>query len=288
MSIKPLPGDVVAQIKSSVAITSLNNVICGLVKNALDAKATKINLTVDYSRGNCSIEDDGVGIPPPEFKHTGGLGQLHSSLCDSPDASEWVSIGASAPKLSISGYVCREPVATKRIQFISLGIEPLSNEFRSNVLYEEVNKVFAESNFGAIDDEGNLDEDMKGIKTQGFAQRDLKIRKGVDRWPMFFLKISPVSTSTQRSLEVDDILDDRQPNLVLIVDLLKAMFFEFLRKNLCRARQPALSAKSNPRRYREHDEPSGNVDGVFITSVKLKSELAEAQSLRKVMPTLNR
>jgi signal transduction histidine kinase len=77
MSIKPLPGDVVAQIKSSVAITSLNSVICGLVKNALDAEATKINLAVDYSRGNCSIEDNGVGIPPLEFKDTGGLGQLH-------------------------------------------------------------------------------------------------------------------------------------------------------------------------------------------------------------------
>lgn len=80
MSIKPLPGDVVAQIKSSVAITSLNNVICGLVKNALDAEATKINLTVDYSRGNCSIEDNGVGIPPSEFMDGGGLGQLHCML----------------------------------------------------------------------------------------------------------------------------------------------------------------------------------------------------------------
>lgn len=80
MSIKPLPGDVVAQIKSSVVITSLNNVICGLVKNALDAEATKINLTVDYSRGNCSIEDNGVGIPPSEFKDAGGLGKLHCML----------------------------------------------------------------------------------------------------------------------------------------------------------------------------------------------------------------
>jgi signal transduction histidine kinase len=77
MSIKPLPADVVAQIKSSVVITSLNNVICGLIKNSLDAEATKINLSVDYSRGNCSIEDNGTGIPPSEFRDDGGLGQLH-------------------------------------------------------------------------------------------------------------------------------------------------------------------------------------------------------------------
>lgn len=77
MSIKPLPADVVAQIKSSVVITSLNNVICGLIKNSLDAEATKINLSVDYSRGNCSVEDNGLGIPPSEFRDDGGLGQLH-------------------------------------------------------------------------------------------------------------------------------------------------------------------------------------------------------------------
>lgn len=86
MSIKPLPTDVVAQIKSSVVITSLNNVICGLIKNSLDAEATKINLSVDYSRGNCSIEDNGTGIPPSEFHDDGGLGQLHCML--EPDTIE--------------------------------------------------------------------------------------------------------------------------------------------------------------------------------------------------------
>lgn len=77
MSIKPLPADVVAQIKSSVVITSLNNVICGLITNSLDAQATKINLSLDYSRGNCCVEDNGAGIPPSEFRDDGGLGQLH-------------------------------------------------------------------------------------------------------------------------------------------------------------------------------------------------------------------
>jgi DNA mismatch repair protein MLH3 len=77
MSIKPLPGDVVAQIKSSVVITSLNNVITGLITNSLDAQATRIHISVDYSRGNCSVEDNGSGISPSEFGDSGGLGQLH-------------------------------------------------------------------------------------------------------------------------------------------------------------------------------------------------------------------
>ncbi|KAJ4421288.1 DNA mismatch repair protein [Gnomoniopsis sp. IMI 355080] len=396
MSIKPLPGDVVAQIKSSVTISSLNSVVTGLIANSLDAEATKINISVDYSRGNCSIEDNGIGIPPSEFKEDGALGQLHctskfpahptihgkhgvflasvaslsllsitshhqdyhshnsmsihnsrvlarntpclpeqklltfthgtrvtvrdlfgsmpvrvkhralqaekssftrdwdrlaldvvallipwpaavslsirdtasrqslslkigaerckwvndscrllyqASLCDSPTASDWIPVGASSPTLSLSGFVCREPVATKRAQFISLDIKPLSNEFRCNVLYEEVNKVFADSSFGLLDDESDEDEMHRKTVTDDFTQKERKAKKGVDRWPMFFLKMTP----TASSLDVDDILDDRQPNLTVIIDLLKAMFFEFLKRNHCRPRQVLLSTKSKSR-----------------------------------------
>jgi DNA mismatch repair protein MLH3 len=77
MSIQPLPPDVVAQIKSSTVITSLNGVVSELVQNSLDAESTKINISVDYARGGCVVEDDGLGIPPSEFRPEGGLGKMH-------------------------------------------------------------------------------------------------------------------------------------------------------------------------------------------------------------------
>lgn len=77
MSIQPLPPDVIAQIKSSIAITSLNGVICELVKNSLDASSTKIDISVNYARRNCAVEDDGLGILPAEFREGGGLGKLY-------------------------------------------------------------------------------------------------------------------------------------------------------------------------------------------------------------------
>lgn len=82
MSIQPLPGDVVAQIKSSTAVTSLNGAVCGLLQNSLDASASRINISVDYSRGNCSVEDDGDGIAPESFREDGGLGKLHCMSLD--------------------------------------------------------------------------------------------------------------------------------------------------------------------------------------------------------------
>jgi DNA mismatch repair protein MLH3 len=49
-TILPLPDDVVAQIKSSTTITSLNQVVLGLFENSLDAQSTKIDISVDYRR----------------------------------------------------------------------------------------------------------------------------------------------------------------------------------------------------------------------------------------------
>lgn len=73
--IAPLPPDVVAQIKSSTAITSLATVILGLVQNSLDSGATRIEVSVDVRRGGCTVEDDGFGILPSEFREEGGLGR---------------------------------------------------------------------------------------------------------------------------------------------------------------------------------------------------------------------
>ncbi|KAK6000522.1 hypothetical protein QM012_003768 [Aureobasidium pullulans] len=76
-AILPLPEDVVAQIKSSTTITSLNQVVLGLLENSLDAQATKIDINIDYGRGGCTVEDNGIGILPSEYGMTGGLGRLY-------------------------------------------------------------------------------------------------------------------------------------------------------------------------------------------------------------------
>lgn len=73
--ILPLPAEVVAQIKSSTIITSISTVVTGLIENSLDAGARKIEISVDFRRGQCTVEDDGSGIPPLEFSNNGGLGK---------------------------------------------------------------------------------------------------------------------------------------------------------------------------------------------------------------------
>jgi DNA mismatch repair protein MLH3 len=75
--IQALPSDVIAKLESSTSIVHLSGVILELVKNALDANAHTVFVTVDFKRGGCIVEDDGDGIPPIEFEATGGLGRAH-------------------------------------------------------------------------------------------------------------------------------------------------------------------------------------------------------------------
>ncbi|KAK8134267.1 hypothetical protein PG984_006279 [Apiospora sp. TS-2023a] len=401
MSIKPLPPDVAAQIKSSITITSLNDAVCGLVENSLDAKATKITIFVDYSRGNCTVEDNGEGIPPAEFRDGGGgLGKPHCtsrfpplpdlhgrsgtflaslaalsllsitslhhghysqntvkihkseviarhtpSLPDQKrlssgqgtrvtvrdlfgsmpvrvkqrgitaekgqhsrdwdrlrytlaslalpwpnpvgisahdssrqqsiairsngtpvqDASDmgrrsqlvsrisrvlntaglseelspgsWVALKASASGIQVTGAVCLVPVATKRMQFISIGVQPLLIEHNSNILYDEINRVFSNSSFGDQEefvDLGEAEQDRRAkdrrFKPGGYTNRELRGKRGVDRWPMFYLMIR-LGNSVNPVQDVEDFLNEGRRDLETTVDIVRAVVTEFLRRH---------------------------------------------------------
>jgi DNA mismatch repair protein MLH3 len=75
--ILPLSEDAISQINSSKQITSLPGVVLALVTNALDADATKVDISVSFVRGSCTVEDNGCGIPSAEFAEHGGLGKMH-------------------------------------------------------------------------------------------------------------------------------------------------------------------------------------------------------------------
>ncbi|TLD33058.1 hypothetical protein PspLS_00952 [Pyricularia sp. CBS 133598] len=383
MSIKPLPPEVIAQVKSSSVITSLNGVALGLLRNSLDANATKVNISVDYRLGNCIVEDNGLGIPETEFRDTGGLGKLHftskfppqdnvygrtgaflfsvaslsllsvtshhqrqnchatlvihnselvsrhipalpeqrilvfphgtrvtvrdlfgsmpvrvkqraleaartgsgrdwgqlvrmavslllgfsgivavtlrdmqsnrvltlksdssslisrtshilsrAALWDNPDAAEWVPLSASSSGITIHGCISLAPAPSKKMQFVTLDMEPISDDLKSNVLFEEINKVFANSRFG-FNEDSELDISTSAVNSNAaIANESNRAKKGIDRWPVFYLRVSlqgciPNATTASK----DAVLDGGHDALPKILDLLKAMFYAFLKKH---------------------------------------------------------
>ncbi|EXF75073.1 hypothetical protein CFIO01_09232 [Colletotrichum fioriniae PJ7] len=418
MSIKPLPEDVTRRIRSSATVTSLNSVACALVKNALDAEATRVNVTIDYSRGNCTVEDDGLGILPVEFQENGGLVKQHhtsrlsaetdchgvngnflasvaalsllsvtshhhlynsqnsitihnskvlarnipalpeqrlvtfshgtrvtvrdlfgsmavrvkqraaasekvavdkewgrllhdltalllawpssvalfvrdsvnknetrfrpntasksdmvarssrtltqSGLVDGLNQIVWTSIGASVGKLTIAGCIALKPVATRRAQFISFGIHPVSDEHGTNVLYNEVNRVFVNSGF-AIEEDADIRNNSTGVvlpHPQGTSTKIPKPRRGLDRWPMFYFRIG--SSSRARPLvasSFEDLLEERNHTLANMIDLLKLVCYEFLKKHHFRPHKVTTSLQGSSGKHQEDDAREGRRKG---------------------------
>ncbi|EXU97917.1 DNA mismatch repair protein [Metarhizium robertsii] len=146
-----------------------------------------------------------------------------SGLAGSEDAGSWVPVSASCRRVRIKGAISTNPVATRRSQIMSLGIRPIPNSFGTNVLYEEANKLFQGSNFGVVDTE----EHIGGIPG--------KPRKGIERWPMFYLEIHLLGTD--EDLAMEDVLGDSKHSLQAIIDLLKVVCYGFLKKHLLQPKQ---------------------------------------------------
>ncbi|KAF1810205.1 hypothetical protein P152DRAFT_401737 [Eremomyces bilateralis CBS 781.70] len=397
-SIRRLPDEVVAQIKSSSTITSLCAVALGLIRNSLDAAASRIEIEVDFNRGNCIVEDDGVGILPSEFHEGGGLGkQYHTSKFDSEtelygnnglflsalksvslltvssrhrthkscnsvvfhrskvmarhlpapvhhelsrgshgtrvmvrdlfgnlpvrvkqraasadskveterlwedlkrsvvalllgwgrecalvvkdrahtfsflpsnasryrgealgdvsrhsfdlpfslsllnqsrlilnnDPKQWIPAAASSRELGIKGAISLEPSPTRQVQFISLGIRPLTAETGHNVLYEHINRLFNLSSYGQTDQDAESDGENPSPSKTGrdspgadFTLRQLRAsRKGADRWPMFVLRITIKQTEEHSGLNADI---SNESGLQAILDILNVMVTQWL------------------------------------------------------------
>ncbi|KAF7946193.1 hypothetical protein EAE96_009196 [Botrytis aclada] len=433
MSIQPLPSDVIAQIKSSSTITTLNGVVFELVKNCLDACCSRIDIDVDYSRGSCTVEDNGLGILPSEFGENGGLGKLyHSSKLNasdpthgghgtfiaslsalsllsitshhhlhdshnslnlhrseivsrqtpapeqhhltsfehgtrvtirnlfgsmpvrvkqraaasgnrhviaqmwdglrkdivslllawpkdisvyikengtdqkvtirrSPSTSEWRAIGSvdlfntcsilskasyitvdeksswipvsgSTSSLIVNGAISLIPNATKHIQFLAFGIEPLISQDNCNFIYEEINRWFLNSSFGNQEEANELDEiKMKRrskdrrYKGDGYTNKELKGgRKSVDRWPMFYINVHEVDPLNHARLKIDDVLGEKRNTLDKILEFLQAIVVEFLTRNHFRpklargnrTKRPELAISSTDSEILEQSGPT--------------------------------
>ncbi|KAF1973181.1 DNA mismatch repair protein [Bimuria novae-zelandiae CBS 107.79] len=405
--ILPLPEDVVAQIKSSTAIVSLTGAVLELLKNALDARASKVEATVDFARGGCLVEDNGLGISPSEFREEGGLGKLyctskyyseeeclgrngtflaslgamslltiasrhhehrshnlltlhHSKVIDrqlpatsqheihgkhgtritvrnlfgnlpvrvkqrgvateqkaeydrlweglkreitglmlswrepvslrvrdadgkmaislsaaahnghetrtrsaglhailslltqagyiSHDAwSSWVPVSASTSTVSIKGAISLDPAPNKRVQFVSLGLGPLSTESGHNELYDEIDRIFALSSFGSVEDDADVDDNEKlrgqgdnRFKIDGYTNRQLKARKGVDRYPMFHLRLSLEQHGSGKYSRPENLFTGNEASLSSVLEVLKAMITEWLAAHHFRPRKPRV------------------------------------------------
>ena len=169
------------------------------------------------------------------------------------DWADWVKTSARTPFLTIRGAISLQPAPTKQVQFLSLGVHPIEPQTCGNVLYDEVNWLFALSTFGNQEELSSDDgvtklkrsEDLR-FKQDGFTNKQLKGGgKGVDRWPMFYLRIEMESAN---SFSEDSLEKLGESGLAGLLKVLGAMVTEFLHQNLFRPRaKHATRKQGSPR-----------------------------------------
>lgn len=168
-----------------------------------------------------------------------GLFRLHTiltqaSITSGTNVDEWVKMSASTLNISVKAYVALSPSPTRLNQFISLGINPVFNEHKSaNVLYDEINQVFAGSDFGS-------DSAVSGSR----ESRLQGATRGARRWPMFYVRIdvkSPLENFPQAETTAES---DRA--LQHIIEVLHAMFYQFLQQHHYRPRKGRKVERDTP------------------------------------------
>ncbi|KAL9125920.1 MAG: hypothetical protein Q9217_004941 [Psora testacea] len=159
------------------------------------------------------------------------------------DWGSWVKTSARTTAITVKGLISLEPAPSKQVQFMSLGIRPLFSEASGNVLYDEVNRLFAASSFGSreYDKELERDESLKDktCKRNEFTNKELKgCGKGVDKWPMFYIHIELNGSNETERLERENVLSD-------VLKVVGAMIHGFLKENHFR---PHTRVKGQSRR----------------------------------------
>ncbi|KAL8686011.1 MAG: hypothetical protein Q9224_005584, partial [Gallowayella concinna] len=153
----------------------------------------------------------------------------------------WIKTSARTPFITVRGAFSLQPAPSKRTQFLSLGIRYLSPDTGASVLHDEINHVFERSSFGNSEDLSD-DEVTARIKSKDrrYKQDGPTIKqlrgtgKGVDRWPMFVIRIELQGQGPGR-FGGRDIME-RESTLSSIVTILGAMTTSFLKDNHFRPR----------------------------------------------------
>jgi DNA mismatch repair protein MLH3 len=151
-----------------------------------------------------------------DFEPSKALGAKIASLLsqtgyfDSLNLSEWVPASVTSRDISIKGVIRLSPVPTKQFQYLSLGVKPLERSNIFNHIYDRINKLFKASDFGMVSEQNPDDLNAGSAKSKfGSIRSPNKAftvsRKGIEKWPSFYLKIS---VKAEANVSLAEIMDE--------------------------------------------------------------------------------
>jgi DNA mismatch repair protein MLH3 len=156
---------------------------------------------------------------------------------DNSQAASFKLISLQTPSIRVRAAVSLHSAPKKDVQFISIGIRPVSTSSAMSLFQDEINKTFELSSFGDAEDDVDRSEDeqerrrkLRRSASDSHTNHQLRgHKKGVDRWPMFYVRID--SEDARSSTALDSQTTEAgitEQWLERILDLLRSIFYEFL------------------------------------------------------------
>ncbi|KIV78506.1 hypothetical protein PV11_10216 [Exophiala sideris] len=160
-----------------------------------------------------------------------------STFCQAgllPDArlATWKLASIQTSELCIHAALSTAPAPSRSIQFISVGHLPITHSNQDNWLFDVINDVFQASNFGIIESHEDSEVSTTGRRASPFqAPNDVKSRRGVDHWPMFYIRIDTKSDMITQLLRQSEDCPKPQLGLEHLINALQSLLYEFLNAN---------------------------------------------------------
>ena len=146
---------------------------------------------------------------------------FQAGLLSTLSAINWRAASVRTSRFSIRAAICAEPCPSKTAQFISVGQFPLQRGDGLNCLFDALDRLFEASTFGALDSDLDVSDDTKRRQaSQDKIKEGPRFGKGVDRWPMFYMRVDTSTTELPRFLGQHESTADE---LDVIDHLTKAM-----------------------------------------------------------------
>lgn len=223
----------------------------------------------------------GDGVEDKERRNVLALERVQTILSqvgyiNPSDFASWVTVSARTPAVSIASAISVEPSPTKQVQFISFGIHPTLPQNNANAIYEEINRIFSLSSFGNVEDtfetaDGGTASPKSGKQQQGDSSAKRKLRgssKGINRWPMFYIRINTNDKGRQRTPDNEATLESDKL-LRIVLDVLGTLMHSFLEQHHFRPR-----ARKRVRSSKTDSQPSNSASGVIGKTDRKRSILS--------------
>ncbi|KAJ5149421.1 hypothetical protein N7448_000999 [Penicillium atrosanguineum] len=211
-----------------------------------------------------------------------------SGMISSRNMNSWHVLSATIPDLTIRAAISTVPSPSKKLQFISLGDDPVLSRSNSNILYNEVNRLMSLSDFGTARPGSNGTPSIcpsplvDGTHGPG-STSGRSWAKPINKWPMFYVRIE---SGNIQDLSGDELSPDSERSIQRITDVLGAMILEFLKQQHMRPRPAKRQAKESDRT--PSITTSGQKGHRFHANLEAGSNTEEALSSQLKLPFFQR